>query len=372
MMPILRRIARLLLFFGCVIPFCEPSVALAKETGVLTGIHGKKSVVPGSCRACHRGMRMFLSGEEAPCLACHGDDDDRREMERRDLLKRTGGVILEDIGAELAKPFAHPVLSVKGVHRSYEALPEEAVNVPRHAECVDCHRPHVLDVGKPFRGISGRRVGNFVTEISEEYELCFRCHSTSANLSSTSTDKALEFGLSNPSYHPLLGEGRNSMVVSLVEPYVARATKSGEISRIICSDCHGSNDPDGPRGPHGSIYEGLLKNLYEMGDEVDETEVAYALCYRCHDRDSILANESFPYHASHIRGNPNTENPGTSCFTCHDAHGSTVYPYLIRFNSDVVSENVDGKLEYRMEGAYSRQGACSLNCHGVEHSDSKY
>jgi len=347
------------------------SLGLSSGRSVLVGSHGDKSLVPGSCRACHRGMRMLIDGEESTCLSCHSSDQARTEMERRGLLGHTRNV-LADMSVEVAKPYAHPVLNVKGVHRSYEALPEESPNVPRHSECVDCHKAHVLTKEKPFRGFAGRRVGNFIAQIEEEYELCYRCHAESANLPVGSTNKSVEFDKSNPSFHPVEGEGRSSYVISLIEPYVARAKKKDEISQIMCSDCHGNDDPDGPSGPHGSIYEGILKDRYEMEDGLDETVFTYALCYRCHDRNSILANESFRYHSLHILGSGDALNPGTSCFTCHDAHGSTENPYLIRFNPEVVFPTVDEILEYKAEGVETRRGSCSLVCHEVEHNPKSY
>jgi hypothetical protein len=311
------------------------------------------------------GMTMALSGEEAPCLRCHGDSSSRREMEQRGYLKRGAGPL--DVLSDLQKPYNHPVLSIQGVHRQLESLPEEVVNAARHSECVDCHEPHVSEKGKPFRGLKGRRVGNLITEIENEYELCYRCHSESANLPGSFTNKHLEFKTTNPSYHPVEGEGKNTVVISLKEPYVAEKKKPNDISIISCSDCHGSDDPNGPRGPHGSNYPGLLVLRYDTEDERSESGQAYALCYKCHERDSILANESFPYHSLHIEGKAGSSD-GTSCFTCHDAHGSTQYQYLIRFNEDIVTENLDGRLRYEAQGYSSRHGSCFLSCHDVEHN----
>ena len=108
-----------------------------------------------------------------------------------------------------------------------------------------------------------------------------------------------------------------------------------------------------------------------MGDELPESDYAYALCYKCHDRTSILNNESFTYHAQHIQGGMMGAN-GTSCFTCHDAHGSKQYQYLIRFNEDVVKENSAGDLKFQARGVASGQGACYLSCHGVDHNPKSY
>ena len=41
------------------------------------------------------------------------------------------------------------------------------------------------------------------------------------------------------------------------------------------------------------MYEPLLAYNYETRDPVTESQQAYALCYKCHLRRSILADESF-------------------------------------------------------------------------------
>ncbi len=187
-----------------------------------------------------------------------------------------------------------------------------------------------------------------------------------------STDKHAEFKTTNPSFHPVEGEGRNQYVISLKSPYAATAERPGDVAILACSDCHGSDNPAAPGGPHGSNYRGLLRLHYEQEDGRPESEFAYALCYSCHERSSLLGNESFPYHALHIEGSRAANQPGTSCFSCHDAHGSTRYQYLIRFNEDVVRPNQDGKLEYKAQGVASRHGSCMLNCHGVEHNPKSY
>lgn len=338
---------------------------------MLQGSHGNRTLLPKSCRACHKGMTMALSGEEQSCLACHGSAAGREQMKKDGLLGPGGGEGFANIENELRKPYNHPVLTVRGVHRQFEALPEEVANASRHAECVDCHNPHLTDPGTPFRGLKGRRVGNFVSDIQQEYELCYRCHSESANLPGNSTNKHAEFKVSNPSFHPVEGEGKNTYVISLIKPYVAKQENPADISRITCSDCHGNDDPAGARGPHGSNHPGLLKYHYQTEDLRAESAYAYELCYRCHDRNSILKNESFPYHAQHIQGRMSGQD-GTSCFTCHDAHGSTEYQHLIRFDENVVLENKDGRIKYDARGYSARHGACYLNCHGVEHNPKEY
>ncbi len=344
----------------------------AAQKGKLPGLHGDKTILPKSCRACHRGMSMAINGEERTCLRCHGNSSERQQMEAGGYITR--GVVRDykDIEVELRKPYSHPVLVTSGVHKQREVLPEELANAKRHAECIDCHEPHQLQKNAPFRGISKRGIGNFSADVNEEYELCYKCHAESANLPVDTTNKREEFRRTNPSFHPIEGEGANAYVISLKLPYAARKEQPGDVSTVSCSDCHGSDRDNGPRGPHGSLYRGLLVDNYEMESGRSENPRAYALCYRCHERDSILGNESFPYHAQHIQGNGTREFYGTSCFTCHDAHGSRTNQYLIRFNEEVVEPNMAGELKFRAQGVASRHGSCALSCHGVDHEPKSY
>lgn len=344
----------------------------APQQGMVQGSHGDQNLLPRSCQACHRGMVMYNNGEENTCVQCHGNETDRNRMSASNYLRSRADSRLSDISLELRKAYRHPVYEVRGAHLSSEILPEEIINATRHSECVDCHNPHLSSPSNPIAAIQGRMVGNLIAEIVNEYELCFKCHSTSANLPQNSTNKADEFRTTNPSYHPILAEGRQAFVVSLKRPYAARKQNPNDVSMISCSDCHGSDDPNGPKGPHGSKFRGLLKFNYQQEDGRAESEYAYALCYRCHDRTSILNNESFAFHSQHIMGNRSNGQEGTSCMTCHDAHGSSSSPYLIRFNEAIVRPNADYKLEYKQIGVSARHGKCSLNCHGVEHNERSY
>ena len=103
-----------------------------------------------------------------------------------------------------------------------------------------------------------------------------------------------------------------------------------------------------------------------MADERQDTLQAYAVCCECHSRTNLLVDESFAYYSLHIKGRVGGQ-VGISCFPCHDAHGSSQYPYLIKFNEDVVYENALGDLTYKPYGFTAHHGTCSLNYHGVEH-----
>ena len=223
--------------------------------------------------------------------------------------------------------------------------------------------------------IGSARSATLVNPAAFEYEVCFKCHGDNASRAGrttvlrrvSQTNTRLEFQTTNPSFHPVVGPRRNSDVVSLLPPW-----RVGSVMK--CTDCHnsdtaGSRSALAPAGPHGSIYEPILIDNYETRDFTNESARAYALCYRCHDRDSILGDESFPLHQVHVvRGR-------SPCSACHDAHGISRLQgtranssNLINFDRSIVRPaggSLGGRVEFEDLGQY--QGNCTLTCHGVTH-----
>lgn len=330
--------------------------------------HLDRQLLPYGCGTCHVGFDFTNGGGSDLCINCHGGGN-RAQL---GYVKR--GVTMVNVAADFKKPYRHPSLDVKGVHRANEVLPEQDPRAQRHADCVDCHNPHLTSASNPLAGIKGKLVGNLVTTITNEYELCFKCHGDSANLPGTETNTRLEFSTNNPSYHPVEGEGKNLAVVSLIRPYKEKKVSSTDVSTISCHDCHGSDNSSSPTGPHGSAYQHILVDNYSTRDPEQESPVTYALCYRCHSRTSILGDESFRYHSLHIKGTGSgaTATGGTSCYTCHSSHGSTEYRYLIHFNKNVVSPSSSGQLKFVERGVSAFSGECYLTCHGVDHNPKTY
>jgi len=326
------------------------------------GAHGNKSNMPKGCGSCHVGhgkkrTPMLPDSEEDLCYECHGGQSRARAAEAANRLR--GNATMPDISKEFRKPFHHPV-EIVGAHNPREETDPSVPILQRHSECVDCHDHHGTERKQPdlppgagIRKRSSYRATDF------EYNLCFRCHgrgSITAPLAET-TDPENEFDLSNPSYHPVEGRGRNPDVPSLIQPYT-------EESIINCTTCHTNDDPFGPRGPHGSIYDPILADNFQQEDDSPESEFLYRLCYKCHSRSSILADQSFSLHSKHI------VDERTSCHTCHDAHGSQLNTHLIFFNREVVSPSSSGRFEFIDLG--SRAGQCYLNCHNKDHDPLAY
>jgi len=335
------------------------------------------TVRDNACLNCHQphgapGRQRLLKhvNEEDNCTVCHN-----------------GNVASKNIAGEFNKFSSHPLTMRSGAHTPNESA---IVNSPRHVECVDCHNPHAAKSGSgnPAGSLSGVRginiSGGAVATITDEYQLCFRCHSSSsgkpAPLTSrqiSQTNTRLEFLTSNPSFHPVAGSGRNPNVPSLINGLNTGST-------IKCSDCHNNDNTNGPTGPHGSSYAPILKRQYLKTDPTPESASAYALCYQCHDRNSILGNQSFSRHNLHITGVGAMGGMGgmggqlsTPCNVCHDPHGingnqgnNTNNSKLINFDTSVVSASSSGFL--RFESISTNSGRCYLTCHGVNHNPKSY
>lgn len=336
------------------------------------GVHLDKKNLPLGCATCHFKANMRGGGGSANCIICHGNP-----QRRINPVKVPRGAVgiksgMKNIEAEFYKTFRHPTLDAPSGRRRNDAnQPEVDPSAPRHADCVDCHHPHYVTKENKFAGLNVKKVARRLASVTEEAEVCYRCHGDSVNLPGKYTNKRIEFSPTNPSFHPVEAEGKNSTVISLIRPYKEKKIDPTDISTISCGDCHGNDDANGPQGPHGSRFRYILKDNFDASDNISEGAQVYALCYRCHSRSSILSNESFKYHSLHIQGKSLSQY-GTSCYTCHSSHGSTEYKYLIRFNTAVVSPNSKSLLKFVEKGSAKFSGECYLKCHGVEHNPKSY
>jgi predicted CXXCH cytochrome family protein len=324
------------------------------------------SVSANACANCHTPHAagipeslLVFETEEGNCLSCHD-----------------GSTAETDILSEIRKGFRHPVERMVGVHVATEV----PFSMPRHVECEDCHDPHATSAGTasapnvqpPLIGVSGvGSMGALVEPARYEYEICFRCHADGPGVPAPYIARQilqpnirLKVDERNPSYHPIENPGRNVDVPSLLFPLQVT-------SIIYCSDCHSGNSGStvtGVRGPHGSDWPFLLEREYSIADGTTESFQAYALCYKCHDRDVILSDRSSGTHRTHI------VDYGATCSVCHDPHGisatqgnSTNNSHLINFDISIVEPDpVTGQLMYEAQGL--DEGRCFLMCHGASHS----
>jgi predicted CXXCH cytochrome family protein len=326
------------------------------------------TVAQNACENCHRphtaGGSARLTNfapEEDNCLDCHN-----------------GNASTTNIQSQINKTYRHNVFNYLNIHDPIET-PLVATN---HDECVDCHNPHASNATTavaPYAngstaGVKGiNQNGAPVNPIIYEYELCYRCHTATPGMPASSSVRQieqnnvrLEFATVNPSHHAVVGAGANPNVPSLISPLTTS-------SIIYCTDCHASDGTNSPDGPHGSIYPHIEKLQYLTANNTTESSSAYALCYSCHSRTSILGNNSFGEHSMHISGER------TPCNTCHDPHGisntqgnSTNNSNLINFRTGTgwVTPSSSGVLRFDDQGLF--HGRCYLTCHGQNHNPETY
>ncbi len=306
------------------------------------------------------------------------------------FARAPGGVV--DIAGQTRKVSAH---------RQLPGSPPIAQRRPRSAApaglrtvaCPDCHNPHLTANAKsepPYasgmlRGVSGiDRYGGEVRSARYEYEICFKCHADNTpDLNYVPrvvgvTNLRFAFDPSNPSFHPVISMGKNFNVPSIPSPFEPNMRVS---NLMYCTTCH-ADDEGGSRGPHGSAFRPILKERYETADNTPENYNNYALCYRCHDRNSILRDVSFQKrmqrktpsgggHSGHLMA-------AIPCSACHDAHGvaevvaacgnTGSHTHLINFDTRIVSPKPNTTFP-TFVGAGTFAGSCSVCCHGVLHED---
>ena len=322
------------------------------------------TVAQNACENCHNphnsgGLTRLLKyqAEEDNCFDCHN-----------------GNVAAKNMQAEFAKTYKHNVYGYTTVHDPTETA---LVNT-KHVECVDCHNAHATKsqtatapaVKGSNIGVMGiNQNGTAINPAINEYEICYRCHSSNPPTGVTSSRKIvqnnirLEFDPTNPSFHPIAAIGVNTTIAGLISPFSSS-------SMIYSTDCHASNGASAPAGPHGSIYPQILKFNYDRTSGYVNSYAAYELCYQCHDQSTTITNHN-------LLSGSGTHGTITSCNNCHDPHGisgtqgnSTNNRYLLNFNLGVVANNTGGLLNWSYTSA--GHGNCNLSCHGHDHLNSSY
>jgi len=316
-----------------------------------------KTVAANGCENCHTthaaGIKPQLLKFPKPednCLVCHN-----------------GSVATKNIAVEFNKTSGHTASGLTARDSTLTSLKSSS----QHVSCVDCHDPHSIRQRAPgapadagalaqVKGVTAS--GSVVASASHEYELCFRCHSSSSAVASSKVPRQLsqpntrlQFNPANASYHPVLSAAKSTTDRTLVSPWTGAR-------QMLCSDCHNNDQGpgargSGPNGPHGSRYAPLLERNLVQVDFQAESPNAYALCYKCHNQGMLLADR---FHSKHVR------DERTSCSTCHDAHGVQNQTHLINFNTLYVKP-LNGRISY-IDGGNGRS-TCTLTCHGSTHNN---
>jgi predicted CXXCH cytochrome family protein len=361
-----------------------------------------KSVAQNACISCHlphnaQGPARLLRGaNEQACIQCHNGGSNVSPA-------------APNVFAEFAK-VGHPFSTANNTH---DAAESDLLNQNRHSTCADCHDSHaatqvgVFPIPPALRssqtGVEGISAIDGVTPVTpavNQYENCLRCHGTSTGkisnavygympLWTVSAGDTLnvipQFSPTATSSHPVTHDRSSAFaqpslrIAMLNLDGITTGRQMG--ARILCSDCHNSDDNrefggTGANGPHGSKFWHILERRYEFSQAPAPGQLItnlfpnpdlsiagpYSMCSKCHDLSQVLGNSSFTEHARHI-------NDGFSCSTCHTAHGmgaqsgSISGERMVNFDANVVGPNGAVPISYNRA-----TNSCNLTCHSHPHA----
>jgi predicted CXXCH cytochrome family protein len=379
----------------------------ANKAQATLGSYG--TVARNACSSCHaehnaQGTHALLrAADDQACLVCHNGSSNVSPV--------TANVLAEMV----APKYGHAFSVGNSPH-----LPQEAalLNQNMHVTCVDCHNAHAANRVATFSappairpsqaqvmGISATDGKTAINLASNQYENCLRCHG-----SSTGKLAGAIYG-----YLPVWAVSANDPL-NVIPQFITFATSSHPVfrdctspypqpslranmlqldgitpgrnmgTRILCTDCHNSDDNrefggSGPSGPHGSIFSHILERRYEFAQagapgraitnlfpnpslsaQGGASGGPYALCAKCHELTQILNNTSFSEHARHIK------QDGFPCSACHTGHGMGAQSgnisgeRLVNFDIRVVAPNGALPISYNRAS-----NSCSLVCHNHAH-----
>lgn len=363
-----------------------------------------KSQVHKACATCHKSHNVPRGGEkklirtssvDELCLPCHepGKSPFMSEFAPK-LPGWTGGEgsghLKGRFSSKRTEAYARVVTSDTG----------QRVRLAQ--DCAACHDSHGRERGKLRRqGFDNR--GQLLDRRPQSVaEVCYGCHAgqEAAMLRSSNPDLGLLFAKNAMSSHRIgaTAAGRPEL------PSLRSGLFAGGLD---CTSCHDNPDAAGARGPHASPHVALLRAAY--GRERDMPRLADRvndLCFTCHDRASILANQSFAFHAQHVNGFTTTASAAnrkspqmeaqaalgirtardlrasrtgaftagrgepTACGTCHASHGSLRQGALVEFDTSVVGPSSLGAPVFQRTSM--GHGTCTLSCHGYDHVQTRY
>lgn len=268
-------------------------------------------------------------------------------------------------------------------------------------KCASCHNPHVEnksatsapDADGSLKGTPGVAVTNgaagsspsftAVSSVGKQYELCFKCHSVNSmnpggGLPAGTTDKAVQLNTNNQSYHPVEGTGKNlgirEAAFVLGSKWNPTSGTDGDYSaasaKVYCTDCHGSDNVSEPKGAHGSSNQWMLKRKLVGGywkDAGVTASAGLAECLMCHEYNVYYGGATgsrFPRHQYHV------QDKEISCIVCHDSHGRSDKPHLIRVQSSGSGSKSNPTIQSFTHT--SSGGSCSPSCHGSKSYSHNY
>lgn len=278
--------------------------------------------------------------EEKFCFQCHSTTSNPNAGSNLDNYG-VKAMSASSLGIESAfgKTYTHPTTTVSGLHKPGEGASDYA-DGNRHAECGDCHDPHAAQQGthdgssslasNALKGTWGVEptwptpavptdnanvytapsAYSVVTGVTlKEYQICLKCHSNYTTLPGGVRNLAEEINPNYPSTHGITIANQNTFcnTSTMNEPWASSGL-------TYCSDCHRSDTPTDPEGPHGSNQEHLL-----VATIVSNISVGTPLCYTCH-LETVYWSDRNSANVSKMPDHPSAQGahalaPG--CFSCH-------------------------------------------------------
>lgn len=402
----------------------------AGAAGPYSNPHAGGSATTDSCAACHRthdGQTRALvetaSAQHAVCLTCHDGTG-----AATNVGAEFSGAPANDVAA--GKYYQHPVMSSSATRHTSGQSDEFAGVSNRHTECTDCHNPHKVNTSLAaapspagwtasgsLAGVTGvSQTKLWMNPISNEYQLCLKCHSSYTVLPAGAKDKVAEFDRSTTtgSFHPIEAAGKNTtaaMDASLAGGKLWNTFTS--TSTIRCTQCHADSRlvgnpavPGTPAttarlAPHASRNPSLLIANYN-GTVLKSKNSAYAsygatdfaLCFLCHRETPFSSQKSGTtatnfnkgtgadaesLHYKHTADIADKGSGGTDikvagagqgnaiCAECHyNSHGSPTTKGLVVFAPAVQGYPTLTSAPVWTPGAAG--GTCTLTCHGKQHT----
>ena len=337
----------------------------------------------GHCHDAHGGREAnattypyaLFAREEHVCWACH-DGSVTRAADAKVPFSTTPPNTSTDY-------YKHPVAraysgTTPSAHRAGESSPSAFAGGNRHAECTDCHNPHMAirergqgnpggpnanrlpgallgaaglvvtawqSAGQPFSGASYRWQALISGRSSDEWQVCVKCHSSfttlptytavgSGDYQATKITSALPkqvreyqdvgqaFNPNNLSYHPVVAAGRNTTI-----PNGAFASPWSMTSTMGCSDCHTKGlGASGASGPHGSSNLHLLALPIRLRPNTHYRDPSWGanigqdpneLCFQCHRWQTYVQKDADPVSNTGFR-----DGAGKNLHTRHMGHNA--------------------------------------------------
>lgn len=294
---------------------------------VLVGDHLHAPVVSGACLECHdphtadNPMMLQRAGNDL-CFSCHTETHERlaglpawHEPVKQDCLQchdphaSTAARQLRDPVPELCWKCHEPThVEIEEASRVHEAIAMDR-------QCMNCHDPHASGHEKLLPGTTK--------------DACMKCHGEPVEMPDGKTLMAMGDVLKTGYLH-------------------------GPVQQGDCAACH---------KPHAGDQFRLLTDPYPERFYAPFDLDEYALCFRCHDKDLVLDEETETLtgfrdgarnlHYLHVH----KEKKGRTCRACHEVHGSD-HPFHIRDSVPFGNWAIPLNYEKLQDG-----GRCSPGCH---------